>query len=169
MSLADYVQSRIPGARNQIDFVVADHGAGEVIAQWRLSTPAPTASDIAADAPAFRIAQAKGAKLVELKLACRAAIYGGFDSSALGAVHHYEGQEQDQISLIGAALDDADVLYTCIDADGVKAQRLHTAAQMKAAYRDGKAAMLNFKARLYDRLSALAQATTLDAIAAISW
>ena len=76
---------------------------------------------------------------LELNAACKAAIEGGFESSALGAVYTYESKLEDQLNLIGAASAGVELPYQCTDAAGVKAEVVHTAAQVQRVFADGVA------------------------------
>lgn len=93
------------------------------------------------------------AKTAEINAACSAAIVGGFASNALGAPHTYDSALEDQLNLIGAVGLGIDLPYRCADEAGVKAFRLHTAAQLKQVAADGAAI----------KLSALEKAATLKA------
>lgn len=62
----------------------------------------PTA-DMTKSIPApVKLENAKKAKEIELRLACKNEIYAGFDSSALGTVHHYPLSQTDQANLQAA-------------------------------------------------------------------
>jgi len=74
-----------------------------------------------------------------LKQACREKIEGGFVSSALGAPHTYASTIEDQINLIGAASTATNMLYQCTDSNGVKAEVMHTSAQIWQVFADGVA------------------------------
>jgi hypothetical protein len=110
-----------------------------------------------------------GKKIEELNAACRAAIIGGFTSSALGAPHRYDSEEVDQLNLIGAVATGGDLVYRCTDALGVKDWRLHTAAQLHQVLADGAAR----KGALLHQASSLkaqaAEATTYELLQAIVW
>ena len=88
--------------------------------------------------PAERLAKRKLLEIDELKRTTKEKIEGGFVSSALGAPHTYETRlPQDQINLLGAALKAKSTKFTCIDANGVKSRKVHTASQMKKVSDDG--------------------------------
>lgn len=91
--------------------------------------------------PSLSLESIKARKIAQLDAACTAAIDGGFDSAALGAVHRYSSQLSDQFNLkatrdlaleLGVAVD-----YVCTDAAGVKTGRSHTPAQMSQVFFDG--------------------------------
>lgn len=104
--------------------------------------------------------------------ACEAGIVGGFASAALGAVHQYSSQFDDQMNLTLAVLSDIDMPYACTDEQGVRVLRLHTADQLRQVGED----FTRFKLQLLQRADALkAQldlafaAADIDALEAITW
>jgi hypothetical protein len=102
----------------------------QAISAWEALTPLPpTDTEV--------LATAKTERIAAINTACAAAITGGFTSSALGALHTYDSEETDQINLIGAVSLGIDMPYKCADAAGIKAFRLHTAAQLKQVAIDG--------------------------------
>lgn len=110
----------------------------------------------------------KATKSSEINAACASAIVGGFASSALGAPHIYDSALEDQLNLIGAVSLGADLPYRCADAAGIKAFRLHTAAQLKQVAADGalvKLAALEKAAMLKAQVQAAADAATVEAVA----
>lgn len=125
--------------------------------------PAPTLDDL------------KAAKVAALSISCKAAIVAGFDSSALGSVHHYPSKDTDQMNLSSSVL--ASILpgnpadwttpFWCADGD-TWAFVPHTATQIQQVGRDAKAAILTLMAK-NAQLAAQAMAATdpaeLDAIA----
>lgn len=97
----------------------------------------------------------KADKLIEVNIACRDAIYAGFDCDALGAMHHYPALDRDQSNLAGSILDsllpDVPAGWTtpfwCADSAGVWALRPHTAAQIQQVGRVAKATIVAAIAR----------------------
>lgn len=77
-------------------------------------------------------------KINELSRACRDSIVSGFDSNALGDIHHYPAQPEDQTNLLGrviqAQMNSSDsgwtVTFACQDASGNWSKPSHTASQM---------------------------------------
>jgi len=67
----------------------------------------------------------------KINAACEHAIVACFQSAALGAPHQYSCQLDDQLNLTGAILRGLDMPYACRDERGVKAFRVHTAAQLR--------------------------------------
>lgn len=76
-------------------------------------------------------------KIRELSTQCNRAIIAGFDSDALGSIHHYSSEPEDQINLLGAFLLQADVIYICTDISGLKQGRLHNINQITQVFNDG--------------------------------
>ena len=145
---------------------VRDDGLGPYIAIWNDPRPQPTAQQLS-DA---LLPAAKQKQILLLKTACKAAIEGGFYSSALGIPYKYDSAlPQDQSNLIGAKLAGIDMAFTCTDANGIKWQHLHTAAQISQVYLDGMLHIQTNQALLYSKLTLLAQAITLADIAVIVW
>lgn len=62
----------------------------------------PTADMSLAIPAAILLANTQAIKILELKGACRAEIFAGFDSSALGSLHHYSLSQTDQANLQAA-------------------------------------------------------------------
>jgi hypothetical protein len=120
--------------------------------------------------PAFTLDELKARKLVQLNQACENAIASGFSSSALGSPYTYESQyPQDRENLIGAKLAGVDMDFTCIDSQGVKAQRPHTAAQIAEVFQDGVAYVQTNRAKYYQLADAVNSAENEDELATITW
>lgn len=84
--------------------------------------------------------RARAERTIAINTDCRAAIIGGFTSSALGTPHVYDSEETDQINIVGAALAGVDQPYKCLDpSTDVKSFHLHTAAQLQQLLADGAA------------------------------
>lgn len=104
--------------------------------------------------------------------ACEAAITAGFQSAALGAPHQYSSQLDDQLNLTGAILRGLDTPYACRDEQGVKAFRLHTAAQLRQVGDDFtlyKLQLLQHANELKQQLDLALEAGDADAMALIRW
>ena len=128
-------------------------------AEGNIPEPAFTATEIIESLKANRIA--------EINAACAAAIVGGFGSSALGTPHTYDSALEDQLNLIGAVGLGVNLPYRCIDSEGIKEFRLHTAAQLKQVAADGaaiKLAALGKAATLKTQVQAAADAATVEAV-----
>lgn len=104
--------------------------------------------------------------------ACEAAITAGFQSDALGAPHQYSSQLDDQLNLTGAILRGLDMPYACRDEQGVKAFRLHTAAQLRQVGDDFtlyKLQLLQHANELKQQLDLALAAGDADAMELIRW
>ena len=120
-------------------------------------------------------AQVQG-KVDELRDACKAAILGGYVSSALGTPHTYPSLLEDQMNLIGAVTDSLTasagwtVEFWCADTQGVWALRSHTASEIQGVMRDAKAVRVGYSVKL-DQLCNAARAAAGDSAAlnAIKW
>lgn len=119
----------------------------------------------------------KAAKSEELDAACRAQIYAGYESAALGAPHHYPAKDRDQSNMVASVTSSmypnlpADwwTPFWCADAGGAWAYRPHTAAQIQQAGADGKAAILAALSKNAALQQQLAAAATIADIEAIAW
>jgi hypothetical protein len=101
-------------------------------------------------APTLPLDRVKADRIAALSAACQAQIYAGFESSALGAPHHYPAKDRDQSNLAGSVV--ASLLpglpsgwitpFWCMDAAGNWAFKPHTVAQIQRVGADGKAAIV---------------------------
>lgn len=129
---------------------------------------APTAIDISA---------VKEARIEALRLACEAAITGGFKSSALGEIHTYPSDIKAQINLMGSVTDslmpdlpaDWSTPFWVCDAAGNWKWEAHNASQIQQAGRDGKAAVVAAQTKLGELTAAVEAARTKKAVDAIVW
>ncbi|MDR5883616.1 hypothetical protein [Caballeronia sp. LZ032] len=120
---------------------------------------------------------ARVAKVAELAAACKAAIYAGFSSNALGELYSYPAKDTDQQNLASSVLAslmpgnaaDWSTPFWCADASGEWAFRAHMAAQMQRVGQDGKAAILAAMARNAQLAAQVAAAESVDAVNAIAW
>jgi len=71
------------------------------------------------------------------------AIISGFESDALGTIHTYQSDRDDQLNLIGMVADGQGGYFKCRDSEGKWDYRLHTVAQLKSVITDGKARKLH--------------------------
>ncbi|EPZ4326337.1 hypothetical protein ACXM96_002247 [Pseudomonas aeruginosa] len=104
--------------------------------------------------------------------ACEATITAGFQSAALGEPHQYSSQLDDQLNLTGAILRGLDMPYACRDEQGVKAFRLHTAAQLRQVGDDFtlyKLQLLQHANELKQQLDLALEAGDAEAMALIRW
>ena len=119
--------------------------------------------------PEPTLEQLKTAKLVELSDRCTEEIELGFESTALGSVHHYGGKLDNQMNLFGGVLLGTSIPHTCTDSEGIKTQRLHTNAQIKKALQDGGIAKIALTAKYNGLRSEVNAATNKEELAAIVW
>jgi len=85
--------------------------------------------------------------------ACEAQITNGFGSDALGSLHFYSSQMDDQLNLTGAILREFDMPYACRDELGLKEFRLHTVRQLRKVGDD----FTVFKLQLLQKANSLKQ------------
>ena len=131
--------------------------------------PAPSAAAL--------LAKAQSVQAAAVRAACSAQISGGFQSSALGAVHTYPSSQTDQANMTGAVT--ASIMagsaagwtinFWCADASGNWAFVPHTAAQIQGVYADGITALQTLQARNLALQTQITEATTVDAVQAIVW
>lgn len=120
--------------------------------------------------------ESKAEKIAFLREACQAEILRGFSSSALGSLHHYSGEYENQINLIGleakARRSGASFSHkiSCTNLEtGEKARRSHTQTQIFQVFEDGSVYKETQISRLESLMSEVQSATTNDAVDAISW
>ncbi|MAL02631.1 MAG: hypothetical protein CL536_10975 [Alcaligenaceae bacterium] len=125
---------------------------------------------------AAELADAKDLKIRVLSGACQADIYDGFESSALGSLHHYPANDKDQQNLTASVL--ASIVpglpqewltpFWC-EIGGIWEFRMHTAAQIQQVGMDGKARILACMA-LNDSLAGqVREATSIAEVESIEW
>ena len=119
----------------------------------------------------------KAAHVEALRVACEATITGGFKSSALGNAHTYPSDIKAQINLMGSVTDSimpdlpanwTTPFWVC-DAAGLWAWKMHNAAQIQQAGRDGKAHVVECQSTLATLSNAALVAGTQEEIEAIVW
>ncbi|WP_407364751.1 hypothetical protein [Pseudomonas luteola] len=121
----------------------------------------------------------KSAKFVELDAACAAAIVSGFTSDALGETHTYPSKSTDQTNLTASFADALSALleddnswrtpFWCMDSAGIWDMREHTAAQMTAVGKTGKAIILAYQQKNIALQKKVLAAKTAEEVAAITW
>ena len=112
-----------------------------------------------------------------LRLACEAAILGGFASQALGPEHTYPSNFKDQINLMGSVTDSLmpelpsnwQTPFWVCDANDVWTWKMHNAAQIQQAGRDGKAHVVSCQTLLAELTATVLAAETAEAVASIIW
>ncbi len=144
--------------------------------QWRIDRSV-TPPMIIAKLEADLLPAAKLAKINNISKLCRDYILSGFESDALGSLHHYPFEETDQnnltASVLASTLPNLPVGWTtvfwCSDSLGVWALRPHTASQIQTvglASKKMKEDAVIKNAALSEQISL---ATTLAEVAAIVW
>jgi hypothetical protein len=125
------------------------------------------------------LAQAQASQAQALNAACANAIISGFTSSALGSAYTYPSGVVDQQNLTASVL--ASMLPNAAGAGwttpfwcatgtpAVWAWTNHTAAQIQQVGSDAKAAILALQSQNATLQAQVAAATTVDAVAAITW
>jgi hypothetical protein len=96
------------------------------------------------------LADVQRSQLALLSAKCQETIYAGFTSSALGTPYTYPAKDRDQnnlnasvtASLLPGLLVSWTTPFPCMDANGVWAHRMHTAAQIQQVGLDAKAAIV---------------------------
>lgn len=112
----------------------------------------------------------RNSKIVEINAHCAAEIVAGFESSALGSMHRYQSDRDDQTNLLGLVAADTDLPLKCQAVNVTDwSYLLHTAAQLKLALRDGANHKLQLLQRCNDIKLRIKNAQTLDAIQAEVW
>ena len=127
--------------------------------------------------PEKTLEELKAEKSLELDLAASGQIYLGYDSDALGVVHHYPAKDKDQTNMVASVTDsynpanpvDWTTPFWCEDSEGVWAYRMHTATQIQKAGSDGKLAILASLGKNAYLQSLVLAAATVEDLAAITW
>ena len=120
---------------------------------------------------------ARAQKSTAISFACKTHILAGFESSALGAAYHYPAKTTDQQNLASSVLasllpglsPDWTTPFWCADSAGEWAFRPHTAGEIHQVGQDAKTAILWAMAKNELLQAAIAAATTLDELEAITW
>lgn len=160
--------------------VVGADGARKFYAPHDLNTPLNVPETLVSavlPAPAPLLKQPRAAKIAELSGDCRADIYAGFHSTALGADYLYPAKDTDQQNLASSVLAsllpgqpvDWTTPFWCADAAGVWAFRPHTAQQIQDVGKDAKARILACMTQNMTLAAQVAAAATLEAVQAIVW
>ncbi|NCN11276.1 MAG: DUF4376 domain-containing protein [Leptospira sp.] len=99
---------------------------------------------------------------------CSHKIVSGFTSNALGSIHSYDSDRDDQLNLIGSVSQGTDVYYMCKNSDDVAEYRPHTAEQIKQVLADGAQRKLFLLQRANTLKTSIANATTNTQLKAIN-
>ena len=81
--------------------------------------------------------RARWAQISIVSKDCELDIVSGFNSSAIGAIHTYQSDRDDQLNLIGVVSGGADDLFKCHDGSAWS-YKPHTIAQLTQVLNDGK-------------------------------
>ncbi|MGQ2871625.1 DUF4376 domain-containing protein, partial [Leptospira santarosai] len=111
--------------------------------------------------------QKKDSLIKQINSICESKITAGFASTALGVLHFYSSDRDDQLNLVGLVSLNASVLYKCTDKNGIKEYRNHTADQIKQVLNDGairKTLLLKNCASLKAMIQAVGADSKLDEI-----
>ncbi len=135
------------------------------------SNGAPIAVD---PASLLTLAQAQAQRAASVSAACAAALVGGFASSALGSVHTYPSQDNDQRNLLNAAMASQGqpstwtVSLWC--ANGTTwALTAHTAAQVQQVNADWLAFRLAAQQKCADLVAKINAATSISSVETFTW
>lgn len=132
---------------------------------WLDADPGPSLDDV------------KAAQVLKINQACEAAIIGGFESSALGALHTYPCKLTDQANLqasVSVAREPGlpaewRAPFWCRDAAGQWSYQLHTAEQIRQVGMDGYSATLSKLQRKGMLEAQIAAAASAEGVEAIVW
>jgi len=123
------------------------------------------------------ISEARNASFEIIKSACENQILNGFNSSALGEIHHYPNNDRDQVNLSGSILRTTlpntaptDFYpFLCKDTNDVWDYRLHTAAQIQHVGVDSYNFILAQRTKNATLQYQISQATNQTELEAIQW
>lgn len=171
----DSIDSPVPDGLDTIEITDAEWLAclateGYSVLDGHLSPPSPPTE-------AELLAHAKSNRIAELTVACETAIVGGYRSDALGAAHTYPSKIKDQINMMGSVSDsllpnppsDWQTPFWVSDEAGVWTWKMHSAAQIQQAGRDGKAHVVRCQTLLAELTVSVLAATTAEAVTSIVW
>ncbi|MGA7934721.1 MAG: hypothetical protein WCA35_14345 [Kovacikia sp.] len=182
----DFFQQQEPGYALPEGAVSREYSQGRHVLysadnQWAGDMPWPegdlylagketyAAAWIATINPPPDLATTRLTKLAELNLICTQTIRSGFGSLALGSLHRYSSELEDQINLLGATALGAALYYVCSDSEGVKMARFHTQAQLLQVYQDGVTMKQQNIYHFHELRLAVESAETISDVNAINW
>ena len=111
----------------------------------------------------------KTKKIIEFSEQAKTEITSGFASSALGTLHWYDSETEDQLNLIGAVTTNTDMAYACRNstANDTKEYKIHTHNELLTVINAGKdiklAALQKFNVKR-EQITVAANQTAVDAI-----
>lgn len=181
----DLILSKVPTAIPDLDFGIFTHGVtGNLDLVWFPTTTIPKSQQLTladfttAEKNAAELLNSKNGKIESLKQACVDQIYAGFDSSALGTLHHYPALDKDQSNLqesvLASTLPGVPAGWTtpfwCQDkASGAWAFTNHTAAQIQQVGLDAKTSISNALIKNATLAAQVNNCTTIAQVSAIVW
>lgn len=124
----------------------------------------------------FNISDARAIKSSEISTACEQFIVAGFTSNALGTVHTYPSNRDDQLNLSGTVqrsmmlgvLPTDTFAFLCKNAS-VWAYAMHTPAQIQQVGKDAYAHILNARVKNATLQAQIASATTQLQLDSVTW
>lgn len=115
-------------------------------------------------------------KIISFGALAKTEIENGFGSSALGSLHGYDSEQEDQLNLIGAVASGTDMNYSCRPSiDGStwntveKEYKLHTNAQLLTVINDGAAVKLGTLQNFNTKKIAILACASIADIDLITW
>lgn len=153
-----------------------------VITRWDISldeagVKKPSTADLLNAMTAPTLDDVKAEKITALRAACEAEIVSGFASSALGTEHTYPSDMKAQINLMGSVTDslmpnlpsDWQTPFWVRDHAGAWSFKMHNAAQIQQAGRDGKAHVVACQAALDDLVAFVLAEGSASVVAKTYW
>lgn len=175
MNIADAILFKYPNASPIDDFHVLDHndGTGQQIAFWNVKdskgvvVPQPSSSDLSN----WYLSALKVEKKAELSKKCYDMIVGGFTSSALGTAHTYPSDEEAQRNFNTIMNRFAiDSTFTSVNFKTIDSEyQVHTKTQFIQVFTDGHNYGAQQIAKLNNLKLQIDEASTVDAVNAITW
>ena len=125
----------------------------------------------------MKLDAAKTQQIDKINASCKTEIYTGYLSNALGAPYRYPAQDTDQRNMISSVTKSMlpglvpgwTIAFPCADANGVWADRPHTAAQIQQAGSDGFAAINAAREKNAALVAQIMAATTIAEVQAVTW
>lgn len=116
------------------------------------------------------LAAARSIKVNEINEICEKTIISNFTSLALGTNHSYQSDRDDQTNLMGLVIDNKDDLLKCTNlADTTTEWVIHTAAELRKVFEDGKRHKKDNLIKAQSLKNFVTMATTVEAIEQVIW
>lgn len=133
---------------------------------WIDGLPLPSQAELAA----AHLDTLREEKIADLSALCAYDIINGFSSAALGTVHWYDSQPEDQMNLIGAVAAGDTMVYAVRETQGgPKLYKLHTHIQLMTVIQDGRTVKLDSLQHFNTKRQAVLNAATEQAILDVQW